>query len=205
MTNSLLKLGISISLALVTSAAHATRMDSVPIDELFSHADFVAQIQIIEGHTLGTPEDDCGALYKGRVIFVYKGSAVKQVEFGHYEGFKVGNRYLVFLTKPNEPYRSLASTNSYSMKLEQEHAQKCARYWTGMEIMQGVHGALEIYHPYDGYTDTAVRLPMRFIAPPEGSKFTPVAAPSSVDNYADPVWILEKEIQKVFEAKSNPK
>lgn len=179
----------------------ATVIGGISLDEIYRRADFVALVQVIEGKTiipLDDKVDDCSSKYKGRIIKRFKGEDTQDIEFGHFNGLMIGNRYLVFLTKPSKEYRNIISTDSLSVGIEQRIHQKCGDQWTGMNVMQGIHGAMLVDQP--NYVDWAVKVPTRFIGMPASFRSTPTPPATPIDFTIDPVWILESEVFKLLES-----
>lgn len=178
--------------------AHATVLNAVSVEELYEKADVVALVQVISGRQVVPLDDDCGSEYTGRIIRQVKGGELGgDVIFGYSDGFRIGMRYLLFLSKPSTEYRSLSSTNSISMRLEKEVYDKCGKLWKGMKVMHDGQGAMLLDRP--GYDAWAVKIPSRFVALPSTFKATPIPPATPDDFYIEPVWVLESEIFNLFE------
>lgn len=184
----------------VCTAGNATTIAREPLEDVFRRSDFVAIVHVIEGQAIQPLEDECGSIYKGQVIKLIKGTKETVVKFGHFDGLMMGQRYLVFLTNPDNEYRSLSSTNSISMGLEAERVSKCRAKWTGKKVMQGIHGAMSMEEVILEDTVDAVKVPTRFIDLPRSFKITPFTPPVAEDYYTEPVWVLESEIIKLLES-----
>src|SRR3989338_1540901 len=108
----MLSRGIKV-LLFVPQVAFGLTLGPIHIEKLFSQADIVAIVQVSEGHLLGEAEKSCGARYKGHVEHLFKGDKEDYIDFGNFQGFEIGGRYLLFLSKQKdgilELYLSMAT------------------------------------------------------------------------------------------------
>src|SRR5262245_41630624 len=140
----------------VPPAAQATTLKMVSLAELFAAADYVAVVDIVDRRLL---PDQCGAVSVGRVVHWLKGPQPEALEFGYYKYFDRGQRYLLFLTRPDHPWVRLNSTNPFAIRAEREFRTRCAPVHTFNEVMHGGRGALRIDRSAAFGGDWAVRLP----------------------------------------------
>ncbi|HET9216271.1 MAG TPA: hypothetical protein VFR18_04795 [Terriglobia bacterium] len=123
--------------------ALATIPAPVPLDDLFSAADQVLLVQVVEGRVLGPGENNCGARYVGTVKRSFKGMPnASHVEFGPHSQLRLGVYYLLFLTKSETPYERYVSTNSGHLNAKAEYAKRCKGFMAPYAIMHFGSGAM---------------------------------------------------------------
>ncbi len=174
------------------SIASGTTLPPVPIEELFHEADYVLVVEVIEGHTLEPSGHKCGAVYTGRVIENIKGG-VDTISFGHFHGYEIGSKYLLFLTKPDREYRPLASTNSMAMAREQEYREKCNDVLTAAKVMHSGYGAIEITWAIPNDYEDAAKVATRFVVLPE-SMPTELYIHNEREQFDEYVWVPEQDL-----------
>lgn len=174
-------------------------MPKIPVDELFNEADMVAIVQVVDGQVIGKFENSCGAKYKARVIRRFKGNDTEYIYFGHFQGYEIGGRYLLFLTKPGRDYHPLMSTNSHAMKDEREHMKKCSSLLTANQIMHSGYGALKIMSTGEYKYKEAVAVPNKYVVFPETvpRKYADLGERGKFGEY---VWILETSAIEYLES-----
>jgi hypothetical protein len=83
--------------------ASATTIARVKLSDLFKQADLVAVVKIVSGDG----ENYSVVVYKAKVLTAFKGTVAKEtIFFGPFEGFGVGNEYIVFLNKSERGMKS---------------------------------------------------------------------------------------------------
>src|SRR5207247_2887551 len=88
-------------------------------------------------------EIPCGSSYEARVIEMLKGEITgTRIRFGHYEGYGVGNRYVVFLVNRNNTYDPKDSTNGAMEQFTQLQATKCKNQWPPLLVTHSGIGTL---------------------------------------------------------------
>lgn len=195
-----MKITLGIVAALLFSlGVGATTLLQVPVSELFKEADTVAIVQVVDGQALGELEESCGAKYKARIIRRFKGADSEYVHFGHYHGYEIGGRYLLFLTKPDRDYRPLTSTNTRAMEAEKEYLEKCSSVLTANRVMHSGNGALKIMRTDEYKYKEALAVPNRYVAFPE-SVPRKAANLGEREEFSDYVWILESNAIEYLES-----
>jgi hypothetical protein len=128
----------------------ATKIADVPLDELFSHSDYVASVRVDYAEALSTATRQCGHRYTSTVTEGIKGiSSGELLEWNTLDGYandnlEIGNRYIVFLTKPGKDYNPIMSTNAYSEKRRADFEEVCGSVLQGNRLIHEGHGALPI-------------------------------------------------------------
>ena len=195
-----MKITFGIVVALLFSlSVGATTLPKIPVAELFKEADMVAIVQVVDGQVLGELEESCGAKYKARVIRGFKGAETGYIYFGHFHGYEIGGRYLLFLTKPDRDYRPLMSTNSRAMEAEKEYLEKCSNVRTANRVMHSGNGALKIMWTGEYKYKDAVAVPNRYVAFPESVPRKP-ADLGERGEFSEYVWILETSAIEYLES-----
>ncbi|MEH6639509.1 MAG: hypothetical protein V7717_09560 [Porticoccaceae bacterium] len=177
----------------------ATTLPKISVAELFNEADMVAIVQVVDGQVLGELEESCGAKYKARVIRGFKGADTEYIYFGHFHGYEIGGRYLLFLTEPSRDYRPLMSTNSRSVEAEREFMEKCSNLLTAKKVMHSGNGALKIMWTGEYKYKDAVAVPNRYVAFPESVPRKP-ADLGERGEFSEYVWILETSATEYLES-----
>ena len=186
------KLAVATALMSLMSLASGTTLPPVPIEELFREADYVLVVEITDGRTLEPAGYKCGAIYTGRVIESIKGEG-DTVSFGHFHGYEIGSKYLVFLTKPDREYRPLMSTNSMAMTREQEFREKCNDVLTGARIMHSGYGVIEITWAIPNDYKDAAKVALRYVVLPESMQ-TMRYVPNEGEEFDEYTWVAEKDL-----------
>ena len=169
--------------------ASATTLPHIPIADLFAEADVVALVEVTEGHLLGEGKDNCGAKYRATVTEGLKGvDSGSVLEFGQYIGYEIGNRYLLFLTKPGRSYEPKMSINGELESARQAAIRKCLPQWTFFRVMHSGNGALPVnWSTQFDYKDS-VRIPLRYVGVPESVPQKP-AMPSDNEEFSSVFWV----------------
>ena len=149
------------------STLDATTFSRLPIDELYEYSDFVGLVELFEGNTLGIGQESCGALYTGHVISQFKGENQKSIVFGHYYGFEIGRKYLLFLSKPGQEKRFLNSTNSFSESGREAELIRCKEQRIGWNVMHSGIAAIGLESSPELNFKNGFAIPTRYIEMPE--------------------------------------
>lgn len=181
----------------------ATTLPQVPLSELIEHADVVAFVQIVKSELLKdvrTTEGEipCGASYEARVIEMLKGEITGTTfRFGHYEGYGVGNRYVVFLADRKNAYDPKDSTNGAMEQFMQLQATKCKNQWPPLSVTHSGNGTLPVNWSSQFEYKDSVRVPARYIRLPKGLQSKPAKLSDGEAN-SDAVWVrLQDFLQSV--------
>jgi hypothetical protein len=185
---------------LIPSAALATTLPRLEVTELFAKADVVAIVQVVAGRTLGVGQESCGAIYTGQIERRFKGAAgVDTIEFGHFEGYEIGRRYLVFLTRPGETFDPLASTNSVSLEAEAKFRERCDSQHTAHRIMHSGECAIPILWAEALEYKDALLVHDRHVAFPDSVPRTKANAGERHELW-DSIWIEESAAIRYLES-----
>jgi hypothetical protein len=179
-------------------AAFATSISRVPVSELFQEADVVALAQVTEGRTLGVGDQTCGATYEALVLDGLKGvRAGATIKFGHYSGYEVGTRYLLFLAQPERSFDPKLSANSDIERGRKQLFDRCSVQWRELSVIHSGNGALSIMHaPPFNYKD-AVRIASRYVGIPSGVEVKP-AKPSDSEEFSAVVWVRLEDMLRLL-------
>lgn len=181
-----------VSCAMSTSVG-ATVPAPVSLADMFQRADLVVVAQVTGGELIGTGKEACGAKYSALVEEAFKGARKgATIEFGNYYGFRMGSRYLLFLTRPGRTFEPIVSTNSWSARAKSDLDSRCGRKLERNTVMHNGFGAIQI--ETQTFRDV-VFIPGRFVVLPPGTPATPATTPE-YDPSSEPVWLtLEDMIQ----------
>jgi hypothetical protein len=172
----------------------ATSLALIPVEELFKEADTVVIVEVVSGQML---ENFCGAKYKARIVHNFKGIDSEFLHFGHYPGYEIEGRYLLFLTNPDRWYTQLSTTNSTAEAAVEEFHKKCDEVLDINRVMHTGAGALEITK-----SPNEVVVHTEYIVFPESvpSRSAEFDKCGAVSKY---VWIREKLAIEYLESIAN--
>jgi len=130
------------------SYAQATTLASVDITKLYKEADVVALVTIEQGQLLRHSKEDCGAKYSGRIKELLKGQLpIKSlINFSTYSLVSLGDTFLIFVSKSDNQVRHLASTNTFSQRLEQQRQNACSRHLPKYQVIHSGTAMLKAYY-----------------------------------------------------------
>ena len=147
---------------------------------------------LVRMFTLEPSGHKCGAIYTGKVIGSLKGES-DTISFGHFHGYEIGSKYLLFLTKPDREYRPLASTNSMAIAREQDYREKCNDVLTAAKVMHSGYGAIEITWAITNNYEDAAKVATRFVVLPESMQ-TELYIHSEREQFDEYVWVPEQDL-----------
>ena len=185
---------IGLFTVLFSIRAISTTLPQVSIDEIYNHSVFVGIVLIEKGELIRNGENICAAKYTATVIESFKGNfkANEKITFGPYASQKIGREYLLFLTDKSEQFDPVATTNSASMKREQEFEKICGSVLPELLIPFHGVGILEISRPYQFKFEDSIKIPDKYISIP--SELDKRAVEFADDHISgDEYWVKEKE------------
>jgi len=186
-----------LTILLMSISAHATTLSRLPVEKLFDDSDFVGTVQVTEGHMLGIGEESCGAVYTAKVIEQFRGESAGAIQFGHTYGFKVGERYLLFLSKPGDERRYLNSTNSRSERARNEYLEKCKDALVGWNVMHSGVGAIPYTWAPELKFNNGFAFPNRYISLPASMEGVE-ADTDARESYNEIKWYSEDAVLKLL-------
>lgn len=193
-TSTMAHLYLLLGLLICTVTGYATTLASVPLTELFQQADVVVLVQVTQGQVLGVGEETCGARYEAVVLEGLKGMKKgTTIKFGHLHGYKIGNRYLLFLLKSGRSYDTKMSTNAIMEHAQQQLIAKCSPVWHDLAVMHSGNGALPVNWASQFKYEDSVRIPSRFVGIPNELD-TKAAKPSDNEESSGVVWVRLEDV-----------
>ena len=183
-------------LLFVPQVAFGMTLAPIPIEELFREADTVAIVQVKEGHMLGEGEKSCGARYKGHVKHLFKGKEGSYIDFGHFQGYQVGERYLLFLTKRKDEILEFfagVSADSEVKAFVADYKGRCEPLLSANRVMHGGNGAMKVtWSSSLQYKDGAL-IATRFVPIPDSLKGVKAEARDAA-SYEQAVWVRDEDM-----------
>ncbi len=173
--------------------ALATTIAQLSIEELYRASDRIGVVQILQGATLGRPDDGCGAQYTARIIQgVRQMKAGDTIQFGRFTGYEIGSYYLVFLADAGKEFNPLNSTNSDAISQMREQYRKCAGLWPPLRVVHSGNAAIEIvWYEEKWKSSRALKFhPGPIAIPEEGfSQSAKSGVPHKYPSYFDYIWV----------------
>lgn len=191
--------------ALTGGMAHALSLDTLSVQELYSHSEIVIEAEVVGPIS---PEIDgvaCGSLTQLKVVNSYKGnlSAGTVISaWGYFEEQSSGQVIAFIRTgspdyAPNHP---LGSPESLSTEPRMLAWKRCSNAIPYSVIFYGI-AILPIQTTLDLSGEVGVLFPKSFIVPPENLGWVPSSVPStSATRY---FWVLHKSIADYIRSLSN--
>ena len=165
-------------LTFLASPAQSTTLPQLKVEDLFKEADVVVIAEIQSGHRVSVGEFSCGAKYEAEIIHTLKGELEDQsiVEFGPFEGYGIGEKYLLFLKARGSRFDPVTSTNGIALAARAEYAENCASSEAAYNIMFHGMGALEISFTTKFDYNDAIKFHERWVLPPASLERKPAEA-----------------------------
>lgn len=172
---------IAIALAALLIGAGLPARASIPVPislkDIYTDADNVAIVEVVEGRVVNSGGETCGARYKGRVVESVKGATAGEVlEFGYSPFLKVGAAYLILLGK-------LDSTQVPGVP---DLQIRCKSVLPASAILANWRGALEI----EGDTSNPAKRASWTVRPP-GYVIFPLGTRSTIINGEKQYWLSD--------------
>jgi hypothetical protein len=186
-----------------SSKMTATTLPKLNVEYLFTEADDVVIVEVVSGSMIGELNESCGAKYKARVINRFKGNESKYINFGHFHGYEIGSKYLLFLTSPDREFKPISSTNSNSMRAENEHLKKCHALLTKNKVMHSGYGAMKVELTSKLDYKQSVAIPSRYVSFPESLDNVPANVGENGE-YSDYIWALETDVINYLNQQNAP-
>ena len=182
---------LCVPLLLACVPAYATKPALVELGQLFSAADSVVVVSVDTRRAVSATFPECGTSYGAKVEESFKGQLTGVIEFGYPDGIRVGERYVLFLSKPGVPWVALMSTNSFSEKTMAERWERCSPLQHGQRVMQGSVGALPLRGGGPFAPKVGVKIGLGLILPQE-LRATRDSHDSSVK------WVRESDLRALL-------
>ena len=130
------------------SYVQGTTLASIDVTKLYEEADVVALVTIEQGQLLRHSGEDCGAKYSGRIKELLKGQLpIKSlINFSTYSLVSLGDTFLIFVSKSGNQVRHLASTNTFSQRLEQQRQNACSQHLPKYQVIHSGTAMLKSYY-----------------------------------------------------------
>ena len=189
-----MKLIFKLSIIFLSLKASATTLPQLSLDDLYDSAEFVGIILIEEGKLIRKEDQICASQYTANILESFKGQyrAGEQITFGPFSGKGIGQKYLLFLTKKEKQFKPMNSTNSMSMKRENDYQKICGSVLPDLLISFHGYGILKIGTPHQFKYKESIRIPDRYISIPK--QLNKKAVEFGDDRIlGDPFWVEEKE------------
>jgi ribosomal silencing factor RsfS len=140
-------LSLLLSLAFF-SEAQATKLASVDITKLYKEADAVVLVEIEQGKLLNMSSEECGAKYSGKIKESLKGKFKKKsiIDFSTYSRVSLGDTFLIFIARSDNQVKHLASTNTFSQRIEKQRQFTCSKYLPKYHVIHNGTAMLKTYY-----------------------------------------------------------
>jgi hypothetical protein len=126
----------------------ATRLASVEVTDLYKEAEIVILVEIESGQLIKTPKIGCETKYRGKVEEILKGKLVKDslIDFSSYKRVRLGDKFLIFLSKRSNQINHISSTNSYSYQIDNERKKVCNKLLPKYQVIHSGNAMLKTHY-----------------------------------------------------------
>jgi len=174
-----LSLSTGLFLLLVTLYADATKIARVSLTSLLNEAQKVALVTITQG-SISKNQEKCGVQYKATVQSPIKNTKSNEnitfiSRFEKRSEIQVGQQYIVFLNELSKNARCTDNT---------------------LEVAHAGYGAMRVDAPYEIDFDSAVRIALTFVKPPNA--MNPIKGTSSNLQTYEAGWVDKKLFLQVL-------
>lgn len=172
---------LALSLLVFSTAASATTVYGVSLEELYLESSLVVSGVIESGQIL---PNDCGVAYTIRIDDRFKGGAKpgELLTIEKHGPTQIGARYFFFLSNTEDEFRPIMSTNSGAMNHRAEYLKRCRDVRPSYTVNIWGHGALKVTGTYNSAVKEAVVFDDFLVKPPKELTVTTLGPRDRYDN-----------------------